>query len=93
MYRNLIKRFTASPVYQLRHLVAQALVAMVTREDMKSSLMSCLEVSISYSVNDVNVNSIHGDLLFVQKVLEYIARYVRSKLNVMFMVSCPAANR
>ncbi|KAH3847912.1 hypothetical protein DPMN_090247 [Dreissena polymorpha] len=73
VYRNLIKRFTASPVYQLRHLVAQALVAMVTREDMKSSLMSCLEVSISYSVNDVNVNSIHGDLLFVQKVLEYIA--------------------
>ncbi|XP_052768692.1 thyroid adenoma-associated protein homolog isoform X2 [Mya arenaria] len=71
-YRNLIKLFTRSPVYQLRHLVASSLVAMVPRQEMMSSVMSCLNDDITYLADDVDANSLHGNLLFVHRALEHV---------------------
>ncbi|KAL4237396.1 hypothetical protein ACF0H5_002114 [Mactra antiquata] len=69
---NIIWSFTQSPVYQLRHLVAAALVALVTKEDMMSCMTSCIydHVTSQKSVPCKAYNSLHSNLLFIEKMIE-----------------------
>ncbi|WAR18756.1 hypothetical protein MAR_000594, partial [Mya arenaria] len=47
-------------------------VAMVPRQEMMSSVMSCLNDDITYLADDVDANSLHGNLLFVHRALEHV---------------------
>lgn len=73
-----MRPFTGSPVYQLRCLVAPALVGMVTMQEMTSSLTSCLRDHVTAlntsTSGSVCYNSLHGNLLYMYKLLDYIER-------------------
>ena len=69
-----IFKFVGSPVYQLRHLVSPALVAMVNMADMTTVAKECLDM-IDKSEKSLSCNKVHGLLLVVGKLLDYIYRY------------------
>lgn len=60
-------------MYQLRHLVAPACVAMVTVSDMAPVVMECLEKDIVRR-EATDSNLIHGNLLFVYNVIGVLKR-------------------
>ncbi|XP_053378455.1 thyroid adenoma-associated protein homolog [Mercenaria mercenaria] len=75
-FHALMQPFLGSPVYQLRHLVASALVAMVTVQDMTSSVISCLHdhVTSLKTFNNICNNSLHGYLIYIHGLLDFIDR-------------------
>ncbi|XP_060555360.1 tRNA (32-2'-O)-methyltransferase regulator THADA-like [Ruditapes philippinarum] len=76
-FSSLMQPFTGSPVYQLRHLVASALVAMIPVQEMTSSVISCLNnhVTPMQSSSSICNNSLHGHLLYILGLLDFIERY------------------
>ena len=66
-------KFMISPVYQLRHLVAPALVAMVNMGHMTAVARECMD-SLSDNPEKQNCNQVHGTLLVVSKLLDNIHR-------------------
>ena len=71
MFFDIIAVFRQSPVYQLRHLVAPASVAMVTMSEMSSAVMTCVMDEIMLKENNSS-NLIHGNLLFVNNGIELL---------------------
>jgi len=61
-------------VYQLRHLVAPAFVAMVTTADLGTTAVTVLQEHIPKDGSKENIswNSIHGNLLVINKLLDNI---------------------
>ena len=68
-----IFKFVGSPVYQLRHLVAPAVVAMVNMANMTTVAKECIDLMHS-SQKICSCNKMHGLLLVVGKLLDYIHR-------------------
>lgn len=67
--------FSKSPVYHLRHLTAAAIVGTITVAEMMSSAMKCLRtqvVGMEGFEAVMDFNGIHGGLLFVNKLLDFI---------------------
>lgn len=70
--RDRLYKFVESPVCQLRHLVAPALVAMVNMADMAMVAKECMDERIYRG--EKRLNLVHGSLLLVNRLLDYIHR-------------------
>ena len=70
-FRQKTLPFLASPVYQLRHLAASALVSMVNMSDM---MVYAEEVLEQFPAMEM-CNQLHGNLLYVLQMTNHISRY------------------
>lgn len=91
-FYDTVSTFQSSPVYQLRHLVAPACVAMVTVTQMGATLMSYLDEDLSQGKN-TDINTVHGNLLFVCSGIPVLKRfhcyfrsYIQIRLHVLTII-------